>query len=775
MRSKIISGLLVLIMLLQPTTVAAGNDPTIKISIDGQIISLEEEVYTSNSRVLVPLRSVFEYMGILVDYNETTRQVIAKSDDIEVVMDIGEDLVLVNGQITRLDVGTLALSGRTYVPIKFIAEAFGNFVDWDAQTRTVIIKTNGGMPFANEKLPVVSSREALTSLLQYNEKLTNYIYGGLSNEPMLEMDVAPTSDSVAESPEAISSSDNGYSDTNNQVAGVQESDVIKTDGEYIYQVVDGKVNIYSAVPDQVSLINTISPSDFTVTEVFMVDHQLILYGQKFYGYLEPYLIDGVTIDSETTTVEPVTVDAPMVESMILPYYGEDEVFMSVYDVTSPSNPLLNQAYKFDGNYISGRVIGDYLYLATDKYFWPGPLYEAQSSSSYTDAELLPSYTNILTGETTTLDYSDIRYFPDNVSSNYFMTIGLSLKSGEIDVDAYLGYGGQVYVSETGFYTAVTHYEYNILESATELYRPAYDVNTAIYKFDIGEGKMSYDAKGMVNGTILNQFSMDEYDGNFRVATTKGNNWWWGTNNESTNNLYVLDGGLNQIGAIEGLAKGETIYSTRFVGDKIYMVTFRQVDPFFVIDASVPSNPVVQGYLKIPGFSSYMHPMDETHILGFGQETVEDASGRVTTAGFKISLFDVTDFENPIESDKLVIGLSGTNSELEYNHKALMYAIEKNLMAIPISVCETIKYNPDVFGAYVFNISTSDISIAGRVTHHEAGVTIEKDNYSDYVYFDWDYNISRTLYIGDYLYTFSNKLIVVYDLDSLDEASRLSIK
>jgi len=757
MRNKLLSGLIVLIMLVQPIVATAAVDDSIKISIDGVIISLDQTPYISESRVLVPLRGVFEYLGILVDYNETTKQVIAKSDDVEIVMNIGEDLVLLNGQITELDVGTILKSGRTYVPIRFIAEAFGHFVDWDGENRTVIIETDKGTPFIDESLPVVASREALTALLSYNESLTNYIYGGFGGVVTLETDAADSNSSEAPAADTSASEETGYSDTNNQVAGVQESDIIKTDGSYIYQVVDGKVNIYTAEPNNLSLIGAISPSDFFVQEIFLTNNQVILYGQKSYSYIEPFLVDVSS------------------ESMILPYYGEDEVYITVYDVTNPSSPALSQSYKFDGNYISGRVIGDNLYMATDKYFWAGPLYESASNNAYTDQDILPSYTNNLTGETVTLDYSDIRYFPDNVSSNYFMTIGLSFTTKQVDVDAYLGYGGQIYVSNTGFYTAVSHYEYNVLESDVALYRPAYDVNTALYKFSIGDGLMSFDAKGMVKGTIQNQFSMDEYKGNFRVATTSGNNWWWGTNNESANNLYILDSGMNQIGQIEDLAKGETIYSTRFVGDKIYMVTFKQVDPFFVIDASIPTAPVVQGFLKIPGFSSYMHPMDETHILGFGQETEEDMNGRVTTTGFKISLFDVTDFENPVESDKLVIGTSGTYSELQYNHKALMYAIEKNLMAIPISVCETNGYVTDYVGAYVFNISTDDISIKGRVTHQEDGLTITQDNQSGYTYYDWDYNISRTLYIGDYLYTFSNNLLVVYDLESLGEVSRLPIQ
>ncbi|CAK4820236.1 unnamed protein product, partial [Aphanomyces euteiches] len=188
--------------------------------------------------------------------------------------------------------------------------------------------------------------------------------------------------------------------------------------------------------------------------------------------------------------------------------------------------------------------------------------------------------------------------------------------------------------------------------------------------------------------------MDEYGGYFRIATTTGEAW---RNDEQTtkNNVYVLNEALEITGKLENLAPGERIYSTRFMGNRAYIVTFKQVDPLFVIDLTHPQAPKVLGSLKIPGFSDYLHPYDENHIIGFGKDTVEMSNGNggiagvgSTTAfyqGMKIALFDVTDVSHPIEMFKESIGDRGTDSELLHNPKALLFNKEKGLLAFPVTL------------------------------------------------------------------------------------------
>lgn len=196
----------------------------------------------------------------------------------------------------------------------------------------------------------------------------------------------------------------------------------------------------------------------------------------------------------------------------------------------------------------------------------------------------------------------------------------------------------------------------------------------------------------------NQFSMDEYEGNLRVATTyvvetrTEENYDEETGIGSisyeeplySNRLYILDDNLKEIGKIDDLAKDEKIYSVRFMGKMGYIVTFEQVDPLFVIDLSDPTNPQIKGELKIPGYSSYLHPYDETHIIGIGYNTKSNGYGGITTDNMKMSMFDVSDVENPKEMFSIDIGKSYTSSELLYNHKVLFYKKSDNLIGFPVN-------------------------------------------------------------------------------------------
>ena len=271
--------------------------------------------------------------------------------------------------------------------------------------------------------------------------------------------------------------------------------------------------------------------------------------------------------------------------------------------------------------------------------------------------------------------------------------------------------------------------------------------------------IEYKTAGEVPGHVLNQFSMDEHDGYFRIATTTGS---WRI--ETANHLYVLDSGLEVVGKVEDLAAGERIYSTRFMGDKGYMVTFRQVDPLFVIDLSSPTNPQVLGYLKVPGVSDYLHPYDDTHIIGIGRDATEE--GRML--GMKLALFDVSDFSNPVEVSKYIIGESGTSSEALYDHKAFLFDRDRGLLVIPVSLSEE-RYIQSWEGAYVFGIyTTSGFTLKGRVTHqNETNMTETEYGYKYWENYDYNARVRRSLYMDDVLYTVSNRMIKMNDLNDID--------
>ena len=246
--------------------------------------------------------------------------------------------------------------------------------------------------------------------------------------------------------------------------------------------------------------------------------------------------------------------------------------------------------------------------------------------------------------------------------------------------------------------------------------------------------------------------MDEYDGNLRVATTT--NAYDGTSYMS-NNVYVLDKGMKEIGDLEKIAPGEKIYSTRFMGDRLYMVTFKQMDPFFVIDVSNPHKPKILGELKIPGYSDYLHPYDSTHIIGVGKQTTENQWGGATAKGVKIALFDVSDVSDPKLVDKFEIGEAGTDSEALRDHRAFLFDKNKGILVIPI---KEMAYVPVIKpgyttmgyqywdGAYVFSISpTKGIDVKGTIEHGSGMEGYYGTN-----------AVRRSLYIGNVLYTISSE-------------------
>ncbi len=305
--------------------------------------------------------------------------------------------------------------------------------------------------------------------------------------------------------------------------------------------------------------------------------------------------------------------------------------------------------------------------------------------------------------------------------------------------------------------------------------------TVIHKINIDKKEINYEGVGEVPGHVLNQFSMDEFNGNFRIATTTGE--VWGGN--SLNHLYVLDENMEIVGSVEDLAPGEKIYSARFMGNRAYIVTFKKVDPLFVIDLSSPKNPKVLGYLKITGYSDYLHPYDENHIIGIGKETQGGNEDFSWYQGVKVSLFDVSDVENPVETAKIIIGDRGTDSDALYEHKAVLFDKEKNLLVIPIRLAEIneskyLEWSSEVpdnaygdyvwQGVFVLNINENEISERGRISHDD-NQTAEEQRYW---YYGGKYTISRSLYMDDILYTISNARIKANNLESIEEINSMDL-
>jgi uncharacterized secreted protein with C-terminal beta-propeller domain len=524
-----------------------------------------------------------------------------------------------------------------------------------------------------------------------------------------------------------------YSTTNIQVAGVDEADIVKTDGEYIYVVSGNKTIIVKAYPpEQAQIVSEIELGG-AIIGIFVNGDRLVLFEQEtpYYVYYD---------------------DVPAVKESYMPYVSP-KIFIKVYDVSDRENPQLQREISANGQYVSSRMIGDYAYVVTNE-----PVYEEEGEVNLPEIHC--------GGNETEVSATDIYY--SNVSDYYYMYTTILAVNTQNDAQEptyetiLLGASSNLYVSPSNIYLTFPVWGTDILG------REVWDSpKTSIHRLHIAGAEMDYVASGEVPGMVLNQFSMDEYDGYFRVATT--------TYGETTgNHVYILDMDLNIVGSLEDLAPGEMIYSARFMGERGYMVTFRQVDPLFVIDLSDPTSPRELGYLKVTGYSDYLHPYDENHLIGIGKETTEEGEF-AWYQGVKISLFDVSDVSNPQEIDKLEIGDRGSDSPVLWDHKAFLFDKSRNLMVIPVleaKVDET-KYSaeelawaygePVYQGAYVFHVSVDGgISLQGRITHIENIADPEKE----YYYYYSPFAVERCLYIEDVLYTISQAKIKMNNLNSL---------
>jgi len=581
-----------------------------------------------------------------------------------------------------------------------------------------------------------------------------------SGGPMINSQLS-ASDSSGRS---AGSGSSDYSETNVQVQGVDEADIIKTDGKYIYTVSQNKLIIADAFPgEDAEILYNEELDNFSPREMFLDDDKLLIFGSvgRYYGY-KVYEEDG---DSESKSILP-----PNVYSA---------VSVQLYDISDREDPELIRTTSFEGDYVTSRKIDTDVYFVVNSY----PRYTGGGGCG----DIVPMFADkggsrgpMADDYKPTCPCTRIGYIEEIEARNFLTLASISMEdeNKEIEKETILGNGRNVYASKENIYIAQT-------QRSRYSYGSSNEQKTLITKFSLDDGDIEFVGSGAVKGNILNQFSMDEYDDHFRIATTSGSMWGKGEQ-LSSNNVYVLDEDLDVVGTLEDLAPGERIYSVRFMGKRGYVVTFKKVDPLFVIDLENHRNPTVLGKLKIPGYSDYLHPYDETHIIGIGKDTVEAEESLKDQRnmdfawyqGIKMAIFDVSDVENPIEMHKVIIGDRGTESEALHNHKAFLFDREKELLVIPITLAEiqgersrdNQRGEFTFQGAYVYNINLEDgFDLRGRVTHHDDNETFLK---SGYYYRDYSSQIQRSLYISDILYTLSNSRLQLNDLDSLERIKAL---
>jgi inhibitor of cysteine peptidase len=627
--------------------------------------------------------------------------------------------------------------------IKKKTRIYGTIATLSAIVLVALIYVYGSTPglFTPDTLPETSPMKTFTS---YDE-LKNFVaanrakdgstyYGGGPLDSQFFGSTREALDGLpipAPAPATIGEGDysaNSYSTTNIQVAGVDEADIVKTDGKYIYVATNNNflsssqnnVYIVKADPQDSGVIAKIALGNSTyVAGLFLSQDgsRLVVIGSQYQLYAY----------EEVAQAEDI---------MIYPYYSSVNTFLNVYDVSEKASPVLARNLTLSGSYFNSRMIGNYVYAVVSQltYFINNDVVLPQIRENAQVSEIEP----------TRVYYADA---VEPTSFTFTTFIGLNLLDDAqepTNMTVMMGGTSNMYVSLNNIYVTYPTW------SEQGRY-------TSIYRVRVNGSELAFEAKGNILGYVLNQYSMDEYNGYFRLATTSQKN------QTQQNNVYVLNMDLNITGKLENLAKDERIYSARFMGDKCYLVTFRQVDPFFVLDMSNPAEPKVAGELKIPGYSSYLHPYDENHVIGLGKEdnTV------------KLSLFDVSNVNNPTEIAKYIVEGDWTDSEALYEPKAFLFDKQKELLVIPIS-----KNNYGVVdsgvdsesrdsyleagywqGAYVFKVTTNDFTLRGGITHQDT-------TSSQYYGYNYKLQVQRALYIDNTLYTVSNAKILLNNLDTL---------
>ena len=648
---------------------------------------------------------------------------------------------------------------------------------------------------ASEEIKKFSSADEIRQYIEENTKLAAEAEGEYyTNGVGLARDVAVPQAAVAESAKGLSVSPPSpgsvdYSTTNVQVAGVDEPDFVKNDGKYIYVISGDTLTIVDAYPASGAAIVSKTTIDDSPKDIFVSGNRLVLF----------------TTGSPSRDSGDEPVSASLVKSM--PYYGgySPATHAVFYDISDRKNPKVVKDYEIDGDYIDARLIGSNLYLVTREQVY-----------NYRDEEIrVPCVRE----NAKCIVTPDVYYF-DNPERSYAFTTVTSFdttSADEKDAKTYLvGNGNIMYVSEDAMYISYQKYhniwrrgmaepaiavddrapmssssgatssvlweDFNRMNEAEKqrviadmkaqeeeklLKKEIDQSTTTIHKIAINHGAITYIARGEVPGYLKNQFAMDEYNNNLRVATTS--NVYTTRGSYEYNNVFVLDSGMKTIGELTHIAEQETIYSTRFMGDRLYMVTFKRIDPFFVIDLATPTNPKILGKLKIPGYSDYLHPYEKDYIIGVGKETGTNEWGGVSTQGIKLALFDVRDVENPRQVGKVEIGDAGSDSAVLSDHKAFLFDKSKNLLVIPVRVVrqdttgmEKIgSTRPQVwYGAYVFGVDpSSGFILKGTVEHGTQGE-------SYYWYGNSKNEVKRSLYIGTTLYTLSTAKILANPLDDI---------
>jgi uncharacterized secreted protein with C-terminal beta-propeller domain len=563
-----------------------------------------------------------------------------------------------------------------------------------------------------------------------------------------------------------------YSETNVQVSGVDEADFVKNDSTYIYILAHNQFKIVKAWKPETA-------AEISSFKIEGIPKKMYVHNKRafIYSSLEQIVSTPPNIYLSRTSY----VQKECTYGYDCEFTGDGrELKITVLDISNVEQPRLIREIKFSGAYLNSRRIDNAIYsvvvfpepiIEGIKYF-PEDIYNSQfCEKPQPTADMTAIFNELKVKNKALIESAEVDKFlptvkdslnndsPFEKCDNFYTgeegNSFVSILSNDINTDTPLnattifGKSGAVYASNSALYIA-----------------SRFQKTTEINKFALPTIK--YSGSGTVKGRVLNQFSMDEYKGFFRIATTTGHLPDPKTHS-TISILEQLDNKLVNVGIIDNIAPTEDIRSARFIGDKGYIVTFKKTDPLFVLDLSNPKQPEIAGELKIPGFSTYMHPLDDKHLLTIGYDAI-DKGDFALFQGIMLQIFDISNMNKPSLVHKEIIGSRGSSSEAATNHLAFNYFRSKKLLALPMNICEKGEQN-DIMtfaGLLVYKIDAETGFELVRTVPHVAPETYNK--YQGFCYNWWTNSntyVKRSIFMDDYVFSITEDTIKANKLSSLE--------